>query len=53
MKRNTLIATCLALLVTLSSCGVAKGIFNVGFALGAIVVIIVVVLIIRMAGKGK
>ena len=51
MKRTQLLALCLALMVTVSSCSVIGGIFKAGIWTGIIIVAVIVLIIIWIIGK--
>jgi len=51
MKHNQLMALCLTLIVTASSCSVVGGIFKAGIWTGIIIVAIIVAIIIFIIGK--
>lgn len=51
MKHNQLLALCLTLMITASSCSVVGGIFKAGIWTGIIIVAVIVFIIIWIIGK--
>lgn len=53
MKTNVVIATLLALSITLSSCEAIAGIFKAGIWVGVILVVGIIALVLWLLGKAK
>ena len=53
MKTNVVLATLLALSITLTSCDAIGGIFKAGMWVGVIVVIGIVALVLWLLGKAR
>lgn len=53
MKTNVVLATLLALSITLSSCDAIGGIFKAGMWVGVIVVVGIVALVLWLLGKAR
>jgi hypothetical protein len=53
MKTNVVIATLMALSITLTSCDAIAGIFKAGMWVGVIVVVAIVALVLWLLGKAK
>ncbi len=53
MKTNVVLATLMALSITLTSCDAIAGIFKAGMWVGVIVVVAIIALVLWLLGKAK
>lgn len=53
MKTNTLLASLLVMMVTLTSCDAIAGIFKAGMWVGVIVVVAIIAIVLWLIGKAR